>query len=481
MTEKILMEEKIPRSAKISYGSANSAHVFLSSIGLGVIDVFYLKATSIKPSAMALSWILFIVWNMVNDPLIGILQDRTKTKIGRRIPYLRYGSIIYVITFIWIWFPFINDQQLLFLNHFLMLFVFDTLYSMMGLIFYSMPAEMALTAKERGSIMIYTTLLGAIGMLGSIVVPLIYLTGSVPDIEGFRIAMIILGVLAGVIIYLSSYYIKENQYAMMEESLGFFDSIKLCFKNKPFLIVEVAAFAMVVFQQVITGYIIFLFDYVVDLTMNALNIVLFMSIVVVAGFSVFWLNTRIDKYGLRKLMMLGGFIAIVGFIVFLILALNLHTTQFNKMPFFLFFGPLIGIVFGLLAFMLLNQPLMADVIDNDEVLTGKRRETTYSGINALITKPAVSIGRAAFLLIIEFYGYKNGIANPMDQPSSVSTGVFLAFTIIPIVCLIIGILVLKWYPLEGKEWMEQKRKLQEIHQKKEADYIEHLKKEGKFK
>ncbi len=479
MTEKIMIEEKIPKSAKIAYGSANSAHVFLSSIGLGVIDVFYLKATSIQPSALALSWLLFIVWNMVNDPLIGILQDRTKTKIGRRIPYLRYGSIIYVITFIWIWFPFISDQQLLFLNHLLMLFVFDTLYSMMGLIFYSMPAEMALTAKERGSIMIYTTLLGAIGMLGSIVVPLIYI-GNVPDIEGFRIAMVILGILAGVVIYLSSFYIKENKYAMMEESLGFSDSIKLCFKNKPFLIVEVAAFAMVVFQQVITGYFIFLFDYTVELTMNALNIVLFLILVVVAGFSVFWLNTHIDKYGLRKLMMLGAFIATVGFIVFLILALNLHTTQFDKMPFFLLFGPLIGIVFGLLAFMLLNQPLMADVIDNDEVLTGKRRETTYSGINALITKPAVSIGRAAFLIIIQLYGYKSGVADPMKQPPSVSIGIVLAFTLIPIVCLIIGILALNWYPLEGKEWMEQKRKLQEIHMKKEADYVEYLKKEGKI-
>lgn len=148
------------------------------------------------------------------------------------------------------------------------------------------------------------------------------------------------------------------------------------------------------------------------------------------------------------------------------------------MSFVLMFGPLLGIILGLIGFMLLSQPLMADCIDYDEVLTGKRRETTYSGINALITKPAVSVGRISFLLIIAAYGYKEGIADPVKQDLSVATGVILAFTLVPIVCLIIGIIALRWYPLDGEDWRKQKLELQKIHIAKEKEYIEFLKKQG---
>ena len=112
--------EKLPTSTKVSYGLSQSAHGYLSGIGLGVIDIFYLKVLGANPATLAISWMLFIAWNAINDPLLGILQDRTKTSIGRRIPYLRYGSIIYVIAFLWIWFPFITVQEYLFWNHLLM-------------------------------------------------------------------------------------------------------------------------------------------------------------------------------------------------------------------------------------------------------------------------------------------------------------------------------------------------------------------------
>ncbi|MHA1148694.1 MAG: MFS transporter [Promethearchaeota archaeon] len=486
MSEKTLeFDVKLPTQAKVAYGIAQSAHGYLSGIGLGVIDVFYLKVLGADPALLAISWFAFIIWNMVNDPLIGILQDKTKTSKGRRIPYLRYGSIFYVLAFLWIWFPFVTVQEMLFWNHLLMLFIFDTVYSMMGLIFYSMPAEMTVTSKERGSIMVYATALGSIGTFGTIIIPLAYL-GDVPDPTGFRIVMVITGILAGIIIYITSYYIRENQYTVLEESLGFFESIKETFKNKPFLIVEIAIFASVIMTQVIQGYFIFLFDYVVEFQLEPLTILLFLILLVILGLSIYWLMANIEKYGLKKLMMLGAIVSIAGFFILLFMGLSLEINQANKMPFWLMFTPLALIIFGFVGFMLLSSPLMADCIDYDEVLTGKRRETTYSGVNALITKPAVSIGRAFFLIIIASYGYKAAESPgdsppiPSDQALSVATGVIVAFTLIPIICLIIGIIALIFYPLEGEEWVKQKRKLQEIHIQKEKDYIEHLKKEGKL-
>jgi GPH family glycoside/pentoside/hexuronide:cation symporter len=477
-------EESIPTGAKVAYGSSSSAHMLLSGIGLGTIDAFYLKATSINILVMAWSWMAFIVWNAINDPIIGILQDKTKSDKGRRVPYLRYGAPIYAILFIWIWFPFTNVQDLLFWNHLLMLFLFDTVYSMMGLIFYSMPAEMALTTKERGNIMLYTTALGSIGTVGSIILPLVLLPGENPNIELFRTMMVILGILSGIVIFISSYYIKENKYTQMEETLGFKDSIKETFKNKAFLIVEISIFANVIMQNALLSYIVQLFDYVVSFKMDILNIISIILVFGVLAIAIVWLMNNIEKYGLKKLMRTGALIAIFGFVIMMILGASSNVTQFNKMPFFVISIPLACIAFGLVSYLLLGQPLMAECIDKDELMTGKRRETTYSGINALITKPAVSLGRFFFLMILAIYGYQTPTdpsadpIPPSQQPLTVATGVVLAFTIIPTVCLVIGFLALHFYPLDGEEWNEQKKKLQEIHKKKEIEYIEHLKKQG---
>ncbi|MFO8017605.1 MAG: MFS transporter [Promethearchaeia archaeon] len=481
--QELVIDEEVPVSAKLGYGIGNSAHMYLSGIGLGAIDVFYLKVLGADPSLMALSWVLFIVWNMVNDPLIGILQDKTKTDIGRRIPYLRYGSIIYVITFIWIWFPFVNQQQLLFWNHLLMLYVFDTVYSMMGLIFYSLPAEMAVTQKERGKIMVYSTALGALGTVGNIIVPLIFLQGEILNVGAFRITMVISGIAAGLIIYLASFYIQENRYTVMEESLGFFESITETFKNKPFLIAEITIFASAIMTQVIQGYFIFLFDYVVKVVINSVNIIALLILIAILGLSIWWLTSNIEKYGIKRLMFLGGIVSIVGFLVLLVMGVGLGINQKNKMPFIILFGPLAAVVFGYVGFMLLSQPLMGDCIDHDEILTGKRRETTYSGVNALITKPAVSIGRALFLVIMSFFGFQQspgaGIPAPppSEQPVSVGTGVIFAFTLIPTLCLTIGLIALYFFPLEGEEWQKKKQEIHKIHQKKRRKYLENLKEE----
>lgn len=470
-------EEFVPISAKLGYGGSSIGHLFMSGIALGSIDIFYLKATNILPEVMALSWILFIVWNMINDPLIGIIQDKTKSKLGRRIPYLRFGSIFYALAFIWIWFPFATVQELLFWNHLLMLFVFDTIYSMMGLIFYAMPAEMALTPKERSNIMIFTTAFGAIGMGGAIIVPIIMLGGD-PNIAEFQIAMVIAGIISGTLIFIGSYFIKENKYTQMEDSLGFFESIKESFKNKPFLIMEVSMFGNVIMQGVLLSYIVFIFDYAVDASLDLLNIISIFILVVVLGILIVWMFKNIEKYGLRKLMMLGAILATLGFLLIMIFGLSANVTATNKMPLYMMALPMVFIGLGLLCYLLLSQPLMADCMDYDEVLTGKRRETTYAGVNALITKPAVSIGHGIFLMILAAFRYDENIADPLLQPPEVATGVILAFCIVPIICMTIGFIALYFYPLDDEDWKQKKRNLQVIHKQKEKDYLEYLKKEG---
>ncbi|MFX0023729.1 MAG: MFS transporter, partial [Candidatus Hermodarchaeota archaeon] len=126
---------------------------------------------------------------------------------------------------------------------------------------------------------------------------------------------------------------------------------------------------------------------------------------------------------------------------------------------------LIGIGFS--GFMITNNIVMADIVDYDETLTGKRRETSYSGINALITKPAISIGNWLFLSIISFSGFNS---EQSTQTFSAQLGILAGFSLIPSIFLIISALVMFLYPLDGLQWQIQKKEIIEIHKKKEFEY-----------
>ncbi len=133
---------------------------------------------------------------------------------------------------------------------------------------------------------------------------------------------------------------------------------------------------------------------------------------------------------------------------------------------------------GFAPITLIWTPLLADVMDYDEILTGKRRETTYAGMNALITKPAISIANALFLLIISGFGFDN---TESIQTDSALFGIQLGYTLVPAIFFIISaIALLKWYKLDGKEWIAKKAELGKIHLQKEKEYIARLQREGKI-
>ena len=123
----------------------------------------------------------------------------------------------------------------------------------------------------------------------------------------------------------------------------------------------------------------------------------------------------------------------------------------------------------------MGQMVFADVVDYDEVMTGKRREATYAGVEALVQKPAESIAPAIFIWVILAFGFDETAA---IQSANAQLGIVLAFTVIPGIVLLIGGLCVKFYPLGGPEWMKQKEELNKLHQEKEAKYLQTLKEKG---
>ena len=464
-------KDRIPVKSKVAYGSANTASSILSGIGLSAITFFYNVKLGLSAELIGIGWLIFSVWNAINDPIFGYIQDRTKSKLGRRIPYLRYGAPVYGILFIIIWFPIVdvNDKIALFFYFELMLFAFDTIFTIIGLITYALPAEMALSSKERASLMVYSTLLGGIGYIVTFLFPVMLLTGDKtteisPD---FLVTMIFLGVICAVVIFISSYFLKENTFTQLEESLGIVDAVKETFKNKPFLINEVSVFTLLISSTTLTTAIFYYVDYVLKLSGFMTIVPLLLIFLMVFVFAYIYGTKIIPKYGLKKVNIFGLIFSGLSFILLFLIGWNFD----SAIPSFL----LIGI--GLSALMITAPIIFADTVDYDETRTGKRRETTYSGIEALITKPAISIANWLFLLAIDSFGFQ---PNSAIQTDSAIFGIMLGFTIIPAVFVLFGALVMKFYPLDGPKWEAQKLELQKIHEQKEKEYLEYLKKQEKL-
>jgi Na+/melibiose symporter-like transporter len=111
-------------------------------------------------------------------------------------------------------------------------------------------------------------------------------------------------------------------------------------------------------------------------------------------------------------------------------------------------------------------------VDYDEIRTGKRRETTYSGINALFTKPAISLANWMFLFIINNFGF---IEKQSIQTFNAQLGIMIGFALIPSIFLIFGALVMFYYKLDGPKWLSQKEEIMKIHEEKERNYLDYLK------
>ncbi|MFW9771734.1 MAG: MFS transporter [Candidatus Thorarchaeota archaeon] len=460
-----MITEKLPLKSKLAYGGLGAGINLSSNIAFSAITFFYNTVLGLNAELIGIAWLIFAFWNAINDPLFGFIEDHTKSeKYGRRIPYIRFGAPIYGIVFILCWTPFvdINNQTALFFNFIIILFVFDTLFTILGLINFTLPAEMAITAKERGNLLVYSNVITSFSLLLSFVLPILLLTGNdSPDAPiVFYIAMIFVGILSTAILFLSSFYLKENKYTQMEDTLPIIKGIKETFKNEPFLIFEISNFSFTMAQTILTTAIFYYVDYVLILTGFITTIPLIIVFLMIFAFLAVF-NKLISKYGVKKTFILAMLWSGLSFLLTFFIGWNLFSAMIGFI--------LIGI--GISGYMLSNQIVIADIVDYDEVRTGKRRETTYSGINALLTKPAISVANWLFLVIIGVSGFE---PEQITQDFLAQLGIMVGFYLIPSIFLVLGAVLMFLYPLDGPEWLSKKNDLIKIHKEKELEYVKYI-------
>jgi glycoside/pentoside/hexuronide:cation symporter, GPH family len=453
-------EETIPLKSRIWVSAGDGSIGFLQNlIGGGALTYYFTRVLALDPGLASLAWVIFGVWNALNDPLIGFITDRTKSSIGRRKPYIRYGAPIMALAFtlFWVRLP-SNSQSLLFTQLLFCLFLYDTLYTAIASALYLMPYEMAVSNKARSGVFVWKIIFMAFSTgLPLVIVPIIQ-PGPGDDPTAYRWIMIAIGLVLSAVIFASTWFYQEKHFQQEQEQFGFIKSLTESFKNKAFLIFLVSSFTVIYCQTGLMQGVLYYFD---ELKVPGLPIYLSLLAGIVGGVFL-WVNRR-DRWGVKRCLL----IWLVFFALGCLFVLTLGRLTMGGMLGFLFIG--VGFSGGMYLIPIMN----GDVIDHDEQRTGLRREGMYAGINSLVTKPAISLAQAAFLTIVGRFGYDQTLAKGL-QSHSAQTGILVGWMAIPTLLLIVSLVVTLWYPLAGDAWESVKHELAQRHAEKEKAYLEKL-------
>jgi GPH family glycoside/pentoside/hexuronide:cation symporter len=448
------LENKKQLSSRNLWGFALGAipNALLAFIfGLKYIEFFFDKL-QLDPTLFVIGQVIYMVINAVNDPLLGQMSDRTNPKKwgSRRTIYIRYGAPIWAITFLLVWFPWsFTDQIIIFLHFVLSTCLFDTFLTLVVLVWGALLPEMTSDLDERNKANLFTALLGAI-----FTIPFFLIIGPLdPTSSEFLFLMIIIAVLSTILLVLVSFLCKEKPEFQKDEGLPLIKAVKETLRNKSFLVYIGYVFCDNFLAAIGLSY---LFVYLMVLGEGGLLAYFAIFFFVGYGSNILCMKLR-SKWGMYKIIMTFGVLKVILGLIFFLLVILIDV------PLLVIIGLAMKTFFN--GYTIFKSPLLYLSIDEDELKTGSRREGMFMGINALIHKPALSLGPIVATFILGVFGYIQDTP-ASHQPFSAFIGIKVLMFLVPAIVGAMALIFINFYPLHGEKLAEMRKKLQELHMEK---------------
>ncbi|MBY9003583.1 MAG: MFS transporter [Candidatus Lokiarchaeota archaeon] len=450
-----MSEEKLPRKQVSGYITGMiPLTIIIGVFRLGYIKFFF-DSLGLNEVLFIIGMTIFMVINMLNDPLIGQWQDNTDVKKwgSRRIVYIKWFSPLLVIVFAFMWFPWSTDaatpmgQFVMFLHFLITISIFDTLSNIVTMAWMALLPDMTSNLGERTKINFLGSILALFASFAVITVPTM-----VDNLEFFQMFNIVVAIISYICYVLVVKLSKESPEYQGDRSPPLWTAIKQTMKSKSFMMFVGFNFFKTMIASIQLSYV-FLFLIII----GPENIGLYFLIVIIVGWSSNILCMRLrKKFGFKKLLLRFTIIQFVGgFIFFFLVLIPAISTPaiWIGLVFSAFFG-------GAGVFGVIMQTLP---IDEDEVKYGSRREGMFYGINALFTKPTESIGPIIVTIVLALTGY---VAGSTVQTESAIFGIIFVFYFIVNIFVALSLIFVHYFPLEGEKLQELEAQLQELHQKK---------------
>lgn len=436
----------LSKREKVSYGLGDMGNNIAYG-AVGFYFVFFLTdVAGISPLWAGYIFMIVRIWNAVCDLIMGVISDHTKTRFGRRRPFLLYGAIPLGIGFALLWLvPFKGNVQLI-IYYTIIGILFNTLYSFVSIPYNALLPELSQDYDERTSISGYKMAFSFVGSLLSAmgvtyIVDTIY-PGKSMYATSFPVMGRVLALVLAVSILLAFVGTKERVEAKVSENQGnIWTNLKSLMKLKEFkLVLGVFIFNMVSFDIIMALYIYFM-KYALKIS-DSLSYI-FMAIPLVAAVVVtpIWVGIS-NKIGKQKTY-------IISAIYFLIPLFACLFIPAGNIPVTAAITILIGV--GMSASQVLIFSILPDVVEVDELKNGVRREGVIYGATMLLYKISSAIIVALVSAAMGWFGYIESTGNSVvTQSASAVFGIRLLMSCMPAICLILSVIFIKKLSL-GKE------------------------------
>lgn len=425
----------------ISYSFGNFANTIAYQVFGNRINFYYVDVLGLNAGVAGILWSIYGLWNAVNDPLMGQVSDRTRSRFGRRVPYVAFGAIPLGLSFFFLWTPPGQSPFILAAYFLMILFVFDTLYSLTIIAYNSLFPEVAPTTQDRINLSTVREILATIALLASFI-----LAPIIAEEVGYITMGAIMGTLIAVGYLIAMIGVKERPInETKEQSLNILHSLRLVLSNRAFRWFLGANISKEYIWLLLAAMLPFWRKYalgiqgkidVFGMSMGGGDseaILLGVPILLTIPALLIW-RPIVSRLGYRKTWIIGSFLFIPGLLV-----MTLARDFYSGLA-----GTLL-IIPGLANSLIMPFPLISEIIDEDAKQEhGFRREGLFFGMNGGIVKLAFSAQGILFALVTLATGFAEGSA---VQTESAIWGIRFLIGVTPIIAALIIAFCMWKYPL----------------------------------
>ncbi|MFM5981736.1 MAG: MFS transporter [Sphaerospermopsis kisseleviana] len=464
--------EKLDLKTKLAYGAGDLGPAITSNIAIFYLLLFFTNVAGIPAGLAGNILMIGKIWDAVNDPVVGVLTDKTQSRRwGRRLPWMFYGAIPFGLFFFlqWIVPQFTPNQSSniwpLFWYYVAIGIMSQAFFTIVNLPYTAMTPELSQDYDERTSLNSFRFTFS----IGGSILSLIFAQIVFAVIREPQQQYLVLAAICTVISVLSLYWCVygtrkrilafESKRIQLEQpaEIPFIEQIEIAFSNKPFLFVIAIYLFSWLGVQITATVIPYFVIYCMKLKDSQVPTVL-IAVQGTALLMLFVWSYLSKRFGKKIVYFLG-------MTLWIIAAAGLFFLQANQIGLMYFMAVMAGC--GVSTAYLIPWSMIPDVIELDELQTGQRREGVFYGFMVLLQKFGLAFGLFIVGNALQASGFRETIAGQSTpiQPDSALSAIRIIVGPVPTICLILGLILTFFYPITREMHAEIMFKLQERREK----------------
>ncbi|HOB65044.1 MAG TPA: MFS transporter, partial [Clostridia bacterium] len=346
----------------ITFSMARFAASAISGLAQGYLLIFYTSVLGIEPITVGVMFLISKIFDGLNDPVMGTIVDKTRSRWGKMRPYIIFGSIPFGIIAIMLFLPVTSmpSSFKVFYMYFTY-FCYDIFGTMVGVPLDGLPALVSPNSDERAKLISVSRVVGSVGDQSALVLFSLFMMFLKLKYTLMSIGIVI-GVLAPVFLILGAVNVKER-IPPSEENIKITDGFRYLFRNKQFLSM-ICSNLLTFFRNLVSASIVYVVTYIYF--NGSLNIAFALPGAVASMLGMLFAPKLKRKLDSKQLFILATVFHSVALAIVFIVGYEVHWIITSLLMFF-----------AMLPVGILNvvPHLMAiDTLDYWEDKTGKRQE-----------------------------------------------------------------------------------------------------------